>query len=134
MKRQLSIKVLSGFLNIIVSLIFVTTLLYLHHWFGKEDFYTVLFWTIPLAIALSISGKGIITTIARTDLIALRIFVILVIALLVAYAWTHFVYLFIGSWMHPFTFPVLYVWLAGTASQLIFLDRLLPDENRRGLI
>jgi hypothetical protein len=134
MKRQLSIKVLSGLLNIIVSLILVTVLLYLHHWFGKEDFYTVLFWTIPVAIALSVSGKGIITTIAWTKHAGLRTVMMALMALLIAYSWTHFVYLFVGSWMHAFSFPVLYVWLVGIFAQLIFLDRLLPDENKRGLL
>jgi hypothetical protein len=134
MKRQLSIKVLSGLLNIFVSLILVTTLLYLHHWFGKEDFYTVLFWTIPVAVALAVSGKGIIATVARTNIIALRILVITVIALAIAYVWTHFVYLFVGSWMHAFSFPVLYVWLVGIFAQLFFLDRQLPDENKRGIV
>jgi hypothetical protein len=134
MKRQLSIKVLSGLLNIIVSLILVTILLYLHHWFGKEDFYTVLFWTIPVAIALAVSGKGIITTLARTDFIMLRIVVITIVALTIAYVWTHFVYLFVGSWMHAFSFPVFYVWLAGIFAQLFFLDRQLPDENKRGIV
>jgi hypothetical protein len=134
MKRQLSIKVLSGLLNIIVSLILVTILLYLHHWFGKEDFYTVVFWTIPVAVAIAVSGKGIVTTFARTNSIALRILVITIIGFAIAYVWTHFVYLFIGSWMHAFTFPVLYVWLAGASAQLLFLDRQLPDENKRGII
>lgn len=124
MKRSLIIKFLSGLLNVLVCLGAVTIFLYRQEWFGKGDIYSFIFWTIPLATGLAVSGKTILS-ILRADKIYLRVVFILFISGLISYGWIYFVLLILGPWINTFSFPIFYLWTVGNFFQLLFLDKFL---------
>lgn len=133
MKRQLTIKFLSGLVNIVICLVTVTIILYLQDWFGKGDIYALIFWTIPLSVALAVSGVTIVS-ILKTDKTILRILFILFLSALIAYGWIYFVSLILGPWFNSFSFPVFYLWTIGNFFQLLLLDKFLRKEVKPGLV
>ena len=107
----------------------VTIFLLRQNWFGKGDTYAFIFWTIPLAIGLSISGQTILG-IFRTRIFLVRLLLILLIAGLISFGWVYFVYLILGPWINTFSFPIFYLWIIGNTTQLLFLDwRLLKQTE-----
>ncbi|MEO5599567.1 MAG: hypothetical protein ABIR06_01435, partial [Cyclobacteriaceae bacterium] len=128
MKRQLTIKLLSGLLNLIVCLISVTIIFYRQDWFGKGDVEALIFWTIPLGVGLAVSGNTIVN-ILKTDKIIFKVPFILIVSGLIAYGWIYFVFLILGPWINTFSFPIFYLWTIGNFFQLLFLDRLLQRQE-----
>ena len=127
MNRPIIIKVLSAFLNILTCLISLSLVLYRQKWFGKGDFSAFIFWTIPFAVALAVSGKTIIY-IARSVHFLIRVFLIVLISVILSFSWALCVALFLGPWIGAFSFPLLYLWIAGSIIQLLFLDWRLPTS------
>lgn len=103
----------------------MTFVLISQNWFGKGDTYSFVFWTIPLAIGLAVSGHTILN-LYRTKIILLRLLLILVTAGLISFGWVYFVYLILGPWINTFSFPIFYLWIIGNAIQLLFLEWRLP--------
>ena len=124
MKRQLTIKFLSGLVNVVACLITVTIILYRQQWFGKGDIYSFIFWTIPLGTGLAVSGNAILS-ILKTEKMYLRVIFGLLISGLISYGWIYFVFLVLGPWINTFSFPIFYIWIVGNFFQLLFLDRFL---------
>lgn len=124
-KRLFIQKLFSGLLNILSCLIAVTVVLFRQNWFGSGDTYAFVFWTIPLAVGLAVSGETILN-LFRTAHFLLRLLFIIVTAGLIAFGWVYFAYLILGGWIHTFSFPIFYLWIAGNAIQLLFLDWRLP--------
>jgi hypothetical protein len=130
MKRRLTIKFLSGLVNLVACLVTVTIILYRQEWFGKGDIYSFIFWTIPLGTGLAVSGKTILS-ILKTDKIYFRIIFTLFISGLISYGWIYFVFLILGPWINTFSFPIFYIWIVGNFFQLLFLDRFLQRVEGR---
>ena len=130
MKNQLSIKFLSGLLNIVACAVSVTFILYRHDWFGTGDVYAITFWTIPLVISLAVSG-GTIVSVFKTNKFIFSIPIILIISSTISYFWVHFVFLVVGPLINAFSFPVFYLWTIGIFCQLTFLDRFIQRDKSK---
>lgn len=130
MNRPFIIKLLSGLINILTCLVAVTIVLYLQDWFGKGDTYAFVFWTIPLATGLSVTGKTIVN-LFRTSPFFLRLFFIILIAGLLSFGWAYCVALVLGPWFGAFSIPILYLWIGGSILQLLFLDWRLPKLTEK---
>lgn len=130
MKGLIVIKILSGLINILICFIGVLIALYLQDWFGSGDTYSLLFWTIPLATGLAVSGQTILT-LFRTRNRAFRILLSLITAGLISFGFVFLVYMFLGPWINAFSLPVFYLWIAGSFGQLLFLDWLLPKSDAK---
>ena len=128
MNRPIFIKLLSGLINILTCLVAVTIVLYRQDWFGKGDTYAFVFWTVPLAIGLSVTGKTIIN-LFRTSSFLFRLLFIILIAGLLSFGWAYCVALVLGPWIGAFSIPILYLWVGGSILQLLFLDWRLPKQT-----
>lgn len=130
MNRPVIIKYFSGLINILTCLVAVTIVLYQQDWFGKGDAYAFVFWTVPLAFGLSVTGKTIIN-LFRTSSYLLRLFFIILTAGLLSFGWAHCVVLVLGPWIGAFSIPILYLWIGGSLLQLLFLDWRLPKQTEK---
>jgi hypothetical protein len=130
MTKPTIVKLLSGLLNILISLAVVTVILIRQSFFGQGDIYAFLFWTLPLAIGLSVSGQTILN-LYRTKYFALRVLLILITAGLISFGWIYFVYLILGPWINTFSFPIFYLWIIGNTVQLLFLDWRLSKTTKQ---
>jgi len=128
MNKQTLIKLLSCVLNISVSLIVVIIILFRQNWFGEGDVYFFIFWTVPLAAGLAVSGPAILKLFRTTYFLARLIFIILSGSLL-SFLWVYSVSLVLGPWMGAFSFPIFYLWIPGSIIQLLFLEWNLPKPN-----
>lgn len=133
MERPIIIKFASWLLNILVCLIAVAIDLYRQEWFGKGDIYSFVFWTIPLATGLTVSGTAMLSLL-KSENIYVRVLFVLFISTLVAYGWIYFVYLILGPWINAFSFPVFYLWTTGNFFQLFLLDRFLKRIERKSRV
>lgn len=130
MNRPVIIKLLSGLINILTCLIAVTIVLFKQDWFGKGDTYSFIFWTVPLAVGLSVSGKTIVS-LFRTSSFLLRLLFIVLTAGLLSFGWAYCVALVLGPWIGAFSIPILYLWIGGAILQLLFLDWRLPKQTEK---
>ena len=130
MNRPIIIKLLSGLINILTCLVAVTIVLYRQDWFGKGDTYAFVFWTFPLAVGLSVTGKTIIN-LFRTSSFLLRLLFIILTAGLLSFGWAYCVALVLGPWIGAFSIPILYLWVGGSILQLLFLDWRLPKQTEK---
>jgi len=128
MKNLIIIRLLSGALNITICLIVTIIVLYLQDWFGKGDMYAFIFWTVPLAIGVSVSGTAFLDAFKPTKFI-FRLLFIALLAVIISYGWLWVVFLILGPWMNTFSFPIFYLWTAGLFAQLFFLDRMIPKSH-----
>jgi hypothetical protein len=127
MNKLLVIKFFSGVVNILICLIAAAVILFRQNWFGKGDTYAFLFWTVPFAVAISVSGNTILNF-YRTTPFPLRFLLIVLTSGLLSICWTYCVFLLLGPWMNAFSIPVLYLWIGGSTFQLLFLDWRLPKS------
>lgn len=130
MNRQIIIKIISGLINILTCLIAVIIVLYQQDWFGKGDTYAFVFWTIPLAVGLSVVGQTIVNLFRQRHFL-LRLFLIILTAGLFSFGWAYFVALILGPWIGAFSIPILYLWIVGSTLQLLFLDWRLPKQTEK---
>ncbi len=124
MKNPIITKIISGLLNLLICLLLIAIVLIRQDFLGKGDIYAFLFWTIPLAIGLSISGVTILN-LYKTSNFFLRLLLIIITSGLIAFGWVYFVYLILGPWINAFSFPIFYLWIIGNTAQLLFIDRRL---------
>jgi hypothetical protein len=129
MSRPVTIKLFGALLNVLTFLLVSVVILFLHNWYQSGDTYALLFWTIPLAAGLAISG-GSILQLLKTSNKTLRIVLIFVLAVLISLGWLYVVGLFWGSPFIGFDFALFYLWIAGSFIQLLFLDRCLPKLGK----
>lgn len=122
-------KLISIFLNVLSCFVVLTIILFIQDFFGKGDTYSFLFWTIPIAVGLSISGQAFLSILPIKKQLYRFIF-ILFIAIVISFGWILFVYLILGPWIYAFSFPVFYIWIVGNLIQLIFLDVKLSRKTR----
>jgi hypothetical protein len=106
----------------------MTVILFRQDWFGSGDTYSFVFWTIPIAVGLAISGETILN-LYRTLHFILRLLLIIVTAGLVAIGWIYFIYLILGGMINAFSIPIFYLWIDGCIVQLLFLDWRLPKPT-----
>lgn len=130
MNRPFIIKLLSGLINILTCLVAVTIVLYRQDWFGKGDTYAFIFWTVPLAVGLSVTGKTIVN-LFRTSSFLLRLLFIILTAGLLSFGWAYCVALVLGPWIGAFSIPILYLWIGGSTLQLLFLDWCLRKQTEK---
>lgn len=130
MTRPIIIKLFSGLINILTCLVALTIVLYRQNWFGKGDTYAFVFWTVPLAVGLSVTGKTIVN-LFRTSSILLRILFIILTAGLLSFCWAYCVALVLGPWIGAFSISILYLWIGGSTLQLLFLDWRLPKQTEK---
>lgn len=128
--RPIIIKILSGLINVLTCLLAVTIILYRQNWFDKSDIYSFIFWTIPFAIGLSVTGKTIVNLFC-TNAFWTRLILIIVIAGLLSFGWANCVALVLGPWIGAFSIPILYLWMCGSILQLLFLDWRLPKLTEK---
>lgn len=129
-RRHYISKLFSGLLNILTCLIATTVILFRQDWFGSGDTYSFVFWTIPLAVGLAISGETILN-LFRTLHFLLRLLLIIVTAGLVSIGWVYFIYLILGGMINAFSIPIFYLWIGGCAVQFLFLDWRLPKPTEK---
>jgi hypothetical protein len=103
-------------------------MLYRQDWFGKGDTYAFVFWTVPLAFGLSVTGKTIVN-LFRTSSFLLRLIFIILTAGLLSFGWAYCVALVLGPWIGAFSIPILYLWIGGSILQLLFIDWRLPKQT-----
>jgi hypothetical protein len=103
--------------------------LYFQDWFGIGDIRSFLYWTIPLAIGLGVSGASFLAAIMAQNKI-IRTLLILFTSGLISLGITFVVHLFIGVWYNAFSIPILFIWIVSTFAQLLFLDIYLPPSFR----
>ena len=130
MKRPIILKIFSGLINILTCLIGALIALYFQDWFGSSDTYSLLFWTIPLATGLAVSGQTILK-LFRTQNQLLRLLLTILTSGLIAYGFVYLIYMFLGPWINAFSLPVFFLWIVGTFGQLLFLDLLLPKTAEK---
>lgn len=127
-RRHYITKFFSGLLNILTCLVATTVILFRQDWFGSGDTYSFIFWTIPIAVGLAISGETILN-LFRTLHFSLRLLSIIVTAGLVSIGWVYFIYLILGGVINAFSIPIFYLWIVGCVVQLLFLDWRLPKPT-----
>lgn len=127
---KIIIKLLSGALNILTCLIVVAVFLYRQNWFGKDDTYSFIFWTIPIAIGLSINGENILNIFRNTHIL-LRLIFIAIISVFLSWVWVYSVASILGPWIGAFSIPIFYLWIIGNGFQLLFLDWRLPKSAHK---
>src|SRR5262249_16861651 len=98
--------------------------------FGKGDINAFFFWTLPLAIGLSVSGQTILN-LFRTKVFLFRLLLILLTTGLISFGWIYFIYLILGPWINAFSLPIFYLWIIGNTVQLLFLDWRLPKATEQ---
>ena len=125
MTRTTIVKIFSGLINVLTSVVAAETVLIQQNFFGQDDIYAFFFWTVPLAIGLSVSGQTILN-LFRTKIFLLRLLLILLTTGLISFGWIYFVYLILGPWINAFSLPIFYLWIVGNTFQLLFLDWRLP--------
>jgi hypothetical protein len=130
MRQEGVLKLVSGVLHLVTVLAITIAYLSVHDWFGKGDTYAFLFWTVPLAIGISLSGPSFLNAFKPTNFVVRLIFII-VIAVLISFGWLWVVYLILGPWSNTFSFPIFYLWIPGIFIQLLFLDRMVPRSPSR---
>lgn len=108
----------------------MTIVLYRQDWFGKGDTYAFIFWTVPLAVGLSVTGKTIVN-LFRTSSFLLRLLFIILTAGLLSFGWAYCVALVLGPWIGAFSIPILYLWIGGSTLQLLFLDWCLRKQTEK---
>ncbi len=133
MNRPFIVNFLSGLINILTCLVAAIIVLYRQDWFGKGDIYAFIFWTVPLAVALSVAGKTIINLIRRKHFLLRLLFIILTAGVL-SFGWAYCVALVLGPWISAFSIPILYLWIGGSILQLLFLDWRLPKQAERSKV
>ena len=119
------IKLLSALISLVTFVLLSVIILALHNWYQSGDTYSFVFWTIPLATGLALSGGSIIPLI-KTPNVALKVFFIFIIACLVSLVWFYAMFAFWGVMENPLSFQPFYLWIAGSFVQLLFLDMRLP--------
>jgi hypothetical protein len=130
MNRPIIIKLFSGLINILTCLVAVTIVLYRQDWFGKGDTYAFVFWTVPLAAGLGVTGKSIVNLFRKSSFLLRLVFIILIAGLL-SFGWAYCVALVLGPWIGAFSIPILYLWIGGSILQLLFLDWRLPKQSEK---
>ena len=130
MRRPIIIKIFSGLINLFLCFLGALIVLFFQDWFGSGGIYSFLFWTIPLATGLTVSG-GTIIKLFKTQNRIIRILIIILTSGLFAIGFVYLVYIFIGPWFNAFSIPVFYLWITGIFGQLLFLDLLLPQPPEK---
>lgn len=130
MNNPIIVKFLSFFVNILTCLVSAIIVVYLQDWFGKGDIYAFIFWTVPFAAGIALSGAAFLSFFRETRLIFKLLFIILMAGLL-SLGWAYSVATILGVWIGAFSFPILYLWIGGCAVQLLFLNWRLPLPEER---
>jgi len=115
----------SALVNLVACALVLALLLLAQQGFGTGDTGAFLCWTVPLALAIA-AGRRTWAALFGTSRPAVRGLAILVVAAALAYGWLWLVHLALGPLLYAFSFPVFYVWLAGSSAQLAFLSYYLP--------
>lgn len=121
-------KLISIILNLLACLVILAIILFNQDFFGKGDTYSFIFWTIPIAVGLSISGQTFLNIINIKKQLYRLIFIFF-IAIVISFCWTLFVYLILGPWIYAFSFPIFYIWIVGNSIQLFFLEIKLSRKT-----
>lgn len=121
-------KLYSVGINLLISFIATLISLWQQDWFGSGDTYAFMFWAIPLAVGLAVSGETILN-LFRTMPFLFRLLFIMGVAGLASFCWLYGVGFMLGAWMGAFSFSLFYKWVAGCMAQLLFLDRYLPKPT-----
>jgi hypothetical protein len=124
------IKLFSGLIHIVTGIVTALIVLFSQNWFGDGDIWSYLFWTIPLAIGISVIGNNLLGLIPTENKL-LRVVGIAIISGIFSYAWVWVLYLIIGPWINAFSIPIFYLWAIGMLFQLLYLDWKLPKDEKR---
>jgi hypothetical protein len=130
MNRPAVIRFPSGLLNILTCLIAVAVVLYLQDWFGKGDTFSFIFWTVPFAAGIAVSGRAILNLVQSNSLF-IHLTLIALAAGLLSFGWACCVSLVLGPMIGAFSVAILYLWILGSFVQLLFLYRFLPVQANR---
>ena len=130
MKNPVIIKILSVLVNLLIGFVSAILILYFQDWFGSDDTYSYLFWTIPLSIEIAIFGKSLLNLFPIINKTG-RLLMILLIAVAISFVWVYAVYLILGPWISAFSIPVSLLWIVGTFFQLVFMDRFIQSDRTK---
>lgn len=132
MGRSVVIQVLSAVVNLAVCLAAAGVIVFFQDGFGSGDLYALLFWTVPLAIGLAVSGREILRFLRRRVRLV-RWLLIAFAAGVIAFGFVWLVYLFMGPWINAFSVPTFYLWTGGAFAQLLVLELALsfPAAGRK---
>ncbi|HEX2787718.1 MAG TPA: hypothetical protein VHP32_07420 [Ignavibacteria bacterium] len=122
MKRALLVKFISILVNVTAGSIFLIPFLIYRQSFGFSDIMSFAFSTIPLALSVSITGDKFLSF-SQKLLSGLRFFIAIFIGLILGFVWTYIVYFILGYLFAAISIPILYLWIIGSAAQLVFLQK-----------
>ena len=128
MNKRFIVKLFSGLLNISACIIAAIAVLFRQNWFGSGDTYSFVFWTVPIAVGLAVSGETILNLFRSLHFLVKHLLIVL-IAAVVSIGWVYFIYLILGAMINAFSIPIFYLWILGCAVQLVFLESFLPKQN-----
>jgi hypothetical protein len=131
MRSPARIKILSAVLHLATCLVTTTMVLYRQNWFGSSDIYSFLYWSLPLAAALAVTGTTVLASFGRVRNVFLRVLCMLVFSVLLSFGWLYCVFYFLGPWIHTFSIPIFYLWICGCFVQLLFLSWRLPSATEK---
>ena len=125
LKRDFIIKFISSLLNLTSCIIAALFFIMKQDFFGVNNLFSILCWSIPLAIGLAICGDKIVNLYKKFSF-RLRLLFLLFTAILISYCWYCFVYFSLHQWIYGFSFPIFYLWIISNSLQLFFIDMYLP--------
>ena len=133
MKNQIIIKTLSCIINLLSGLFVAIIILYFQDWFGSNDTYSFMFFTVPLAVEIAFFGKSILNLFAVKNKL-LKLLIIFSVAVAISFVWVYCVYLILGPWIKAFSIPVFPLWTIGVFFQLVFIDRFVQTQRTKSTI
>ncbi|MDA0836423.1 MAG: hypothetical protein O3B01_04670 [Planctomycetota bacterium] len=96
--------------------------------FGAGDVSAFLFWGAPFALMLGAFAPGFVAVVRRIPAV-LRYLLALIVGAGSGILWTIFVRAILGPWFGAFSFPVIYFWMFGGFSGLLFASLYAIRRN-----
>lgn len=131
MSKPTIIKIISVIVYLFVCFLTAMSISMQQDLFGKGDLKALVFWGLPLAVGISVSGEAFLRLL-NTFRLYLRVLLVFLCSALLVVCWVYLIFMLIGPWINAFSFPVFYLWLAGCLAQFLFLDWMLPKTEQEG--
>jgi hypothetical protein len=98
------------------------------HGFGAGDLSAFLFWGAPFAIVLGVLALGFVAVVCRFPSL-MRYLLALIVGAGCGVLWTILVRFQLGPYFGAFSFPVIYFWMFGGFSGLLFASLYAIRQN-----
>lgn len=125
------LKIISVGLHLVVGLALVLIVLAAQDWFGSGDMGTYLFWTLPLALSIAFSSQSILNLLPKQRIV--RFVGIAFGSIAASLIWLQALIQMLSSWIYAFSIPIVYLFMAASFLQLLFLDWKLTRQEDKPL-